>query len=617
MLQVKYNVGLHEIECLKRLGRYEEAKDESRKRLRYWTTVLKPGNSTDYMLYRYTRCLVDTLKHTTSLSDKREIIDICKIELESLPSNEQNMRRRHRVLCEMADAASLSHQDVIVNSTLQMMLDETALRGGNSYRKEIWDLDTWVDFSSLLQSKCELDLQEEIVLAAIEWSTDKYGTDDRETIYLRILRAQGLLGWEERLAEAEAIAQDCIATLERLGLTWSFQYVRSYEILGAVFEDRQRYEEAYEAYNRALFHIQQPAFLVPRIRLLVSCGWVARKFNLGLAETHYALGLSLILDTKNHILLDNRDVLMSITNIIGHYVVEDLIGADARAGDILELLVIGLDFYGIEVIYRRDSNPRKHIKDTSVTIHLEDPTSFQKQVEDPAVCAALINKIWIRYAFELLIRLAVALLNSEDIGAAERTFKLLYTVMERVEKKYITKDFIRWALTYIERRYRMDNDVQKVQDAVEWTRVQIYGKLEDIEGDRAWIEANITSLWECIGALGADVEAPGSSIQEDTSSEESESEKEMANTSVYGNQTPSPASQSTDLAPSPLRERAHIGSRTVQKLHDKFSRAMPFKLFSSSSYWRSGWSWKGRFRPTPKTAASPINPATAELQRYK
>ncbi|KAI1073950.1 hypothetical protein F5B20DRAFT_574428 [Whalleya microplaca] len=298
MRQVKFDAGIEKAYCLMQLRRMKRARDESREMLKYWTAVQEPSISTDNMLYRCTVCLIQSLSFTMNDDDDREIIDICRDGLERLPCSEQNMPKRHCLLGYIVYASNSFHRGHVASSTRQTMLDETAQRGGNSYRRKIWSRKTWFNVvSSLIDDLNNIDLLDQLSLAAFEWAIDSYGANKEWALSFRGLRARAL-GSMGRFAEAEAIARDSVEMLTDINSNHSnLSYAIAYQELGYLFEYKKRYEDAYEAYNSALLRAQSTGLEDLEADLLLRCGIVAHYFNPRLAEVHLDLSLSRMLDT--------------------------------------------------------------------------------------------------------------------------------------------------------------------------------------------------------------------------------------------------------------------------------------------------------------------------------
>ncbi|KAI4860991.1 hypothetical protein F4820DRAFT_435222 [Hypoxylon rubiginosum] len=542
MLRIKCRAGNQEVLRLWGMGQIEQAKTQSREKYQFWKAVLGVDHSADDMLHASFITLVGSLVRTVYMQDKREIIDLCKCELERVPDDVQNLQKRHNILIEMLNAAGFLRQEDLRDSTLGVILDGAAVGRGNI----IWSSDNWYDIVYwCIYYSNDLDLIEQLSSAAVKWAVDKYGPDNLEVLQFLILRSTALRKMK-RLAEAEAMARDCIARLRNTS-RGGYLYDDVYEVLGDILHDQGRYEEAYESFNIALLQTRGQNLGNQRLRLLGSCGNAAMEFNTALADAHFTLRLQLVKMTDNW-----GDI---VENTI------DLYGTKTAAQDALDVLIEGLEVYGLAIVYCKSNTPREALRAINATIHLEDSNSVGSLPEDELVYELLMKKIFHWYGFDLLMRMAIELLKTANVNAAEQAFRLANVAFERtanMDEPGIL-NFIRHVLIYAQRHFEADSDGQRVQVTVERAKLLLCGKRENgMDGLEDWWDRQTTPL----------------------------------------------------LKLTKTRRKYRVGLRTIQRISDKFSRAVSFNPPGSSSS-RSSPSLKRSLRSVHNVAASLAGPATS------
>ncbi|XXG98861.1 hypothetical protein Hte_005191 [Hypoxylon texense] len=532
MLRIKIDAGNQVVNCLWRLGRTEEAKAKSRENYQFWKAILGDDCSSNDILHTSFTALVNTLIVTISMQDKREIIDLCKCELERIPNDAQNLPKRHELLGSILDAGRLLHQKDIRDWAFSILLDESGFRCSNAFRKEIWCCRNWyavtqccVNFSN------DLDLMERLTKAAVEWAMDKFGLDFENTSEFLILRAIALkkIG---RSGEAEAMIRDHIATTLNTGHADYLIYGRLHEGLGDVLCGQGRYEESYEAFNFALVNTQKYHTEAVDVRLLQRCGEAAMEFNVALADTHFTARLQLLKKTEQW------DWIVEAMMVL--YGAKLLSKSETASQDALDLMVEGLEVYGLAVVYGKSSTPQEPLREIKATINLEDSDSVPSPAEDEAVYELLSKRISRHYGFELLIRMAPALLRATaKADAAERAYQIAKITFEKMlgtdSSDVNPSIFVALAVFYTSLRFDIDGDKQRVQDTLEWAQ-PVLRKYEDRrDGFDYWWEPDIEGLSALIRA-------------------------------------PLP-SQST---PPKARRRHRVASKMIQRLSSRFSRVVSF-----------------------------------------
>ncbi|KAI2465867.1 hypothetical protein F4781DRAFT_445635 [Annulohypoxylon bovei var. microspora] len=249
------------------------------------------------------------------------------------------------------------------------------------------------------------------------------------------------------------------------------------------------------------------------------------------------------------------------------YCIKVEIGTDVSMRDIQELLVDGLTLYGIKFVYKKDYTHRTPLRPTHTTVNLDEFESVQNSAENEMVHRALTEKPtcaksnW--YGFDLLIRLAVHLLETSNINAAERAFLLAKTTFDTATdmNELNVTSFIENTFDYTERRFAIDNDDQRVRDILGWAESRICKEVEDgvMEDHEDWWESQTTRL------LG--------------------------------------------LIETPIQRAKRRHSKIVQKVSNRFSSLVSFKHSDS----RSRPSLRRGLRSVHGIAASPAGPATSEM----
>ncbi|KAI1209347.1 uncharacterized protein F4807DRAFT_426403 [Annulohypoxylon truncatum] len=488
MLRVKFDAGNQQVISLRAT---DEARDKSRELLQYWNSVLGADSSTDYMLHESRLVFVTSLVQSVHVEDKQECIDTCKVELERLPNDEENMPLRHRLLTELAYAAHYCYQKDIYKKTCEIMLDETGKRGGDDYRKKIWSHRVWDAVVMIVTDTFnDPDLADRLSLLALEWANEKYGINQTYIVRFYLLRARVLLNMG-RFVEAEKMTRDCIA----IGGVNRNHYIQIHQILGHILKRQGRFEEAYEAYNSALLQVQGSKVQNETLNLLDSCGEVASWFNLGLADSHYTLMLSLAKNIHNW-----NSVIYTTTRL---YWVKVAIGTKVALQDAVELLLDALTVYGIEIVYQKDYTQPTLLREIHTTIHLDEPESVEHSNGNEAVHKALTEDFGGLYCcgLDLLNWLAARLLGTGHINAAERAFQLAKSEFEKTANMddYAITRFINGIFDYTRLRFVVDKDVRRVRDILDWGRIvirtRVKGSMEEYDG---WWEYQTTTLLDLI-----------------------------------------------------------------------------------------------------------------------
>ncbi|KAI1776606.1 hypothetical protein F4818DRAFT_354243 [Hypoxylon cercidicola] len=426
------------------------------------------------MLHSSFTTLLRSLNQTLSLQDKREAIDLCKYGLERLPNDVQNLSKRHHILTEMLCAAYTLEQDDIQDATLSTILDEVAGRNGNEYGKEVWSIENWVSIIVCsIESSDGLDLIEQLTKAALKWAVSKYGLDRIEGLYFLNLRADGLRKMR-RFGEAETVARDCIARV--VHTSWpinDFYLVSVHEMLGDILDDQERHEEAYVEYNLALLHARGLGPEHTRMRLLRQCATAAMGFNFALADAYWTLRLQLAKDAGNW---DGV-----IENIMDLCKAKSRTGTKTAIQGILDVLVDGLEMYGLEITYRENNTRRKHLREINATINLEDPNLVRSLVDDESVQESLVKELDGWYGFDLLIRTATELAQTGNVDAAEQAFQVAKTTAEKTANMSESDmtDFVQAVLIYALWYSEINGDRKRMKDVVEWAKLFVCDKREN------------------------------------------------------------------------------------------------------------------------------------------
>ncbi|KAI1137809.1 hypothetical protein F5Y05DRAFT_62764 [Hypoxylon sp. FL0543] len=572
LLQPKLVAGIYEIKNLHQMCLYEEAKCKSLEKLQYWETVSNGDASYADMQYQSLILLIKSLQQTINSQDKREVLELCRSELEKLHNDEQNMLKRHELLTHIMHAAHFLDQNDVRDATLETILNETVRCDGNDSWKKTWSVTIMytatmytIDFLN------DSDIVNQLSLMALEWAADK---SKYKYLAMRLLRAAALSKMAKS-AEAEAMVRDCIANYANIPSA----YADMYESLGNILKSQERYEEAYEAYNSALLQLEGSVQQIRKLNLLGECAGVAEKFNLELADAHMTSRLSLVKKTGFW-----ADIAQ---NIMEAYRIKKKIGTEIATQDGLELLAEGLELYGVEFVYGQSSVPRTCLRPIKATINLSDPESLK----DPAECIilqeVLTEKHGFWYGFDLLIRIAVNLLKTMNIAPAEQAFRLAKTTFEKAKDLHsgsITH-FVWYIFYYVKLYFKVDRDGQRLREILDWARLQICAKLENgMEGMEDWWETETKILEDFIN-----------SPKDNVSEKASESGDEI--TAI------------TEIRPtSPL-------PRAMQSLSGRFSQAISFKLPRLSRS-RPSISLRRGLLPVHSAAVSPASPAIPELRDH-
>ncbi|KAI6080945.1 hypothetical protein F4821DRAFT_40840 [Hypoxylon rubiginosum] len=492
-LRIKFGAGYQEIFSLCNMYEYEQAVVKSREKYQFWRSVLGVDGSADDMLHISFMVLIYPLSLTVSLEDKREVVDLCQCELERIPNDVRNLSRRHHILVEVLTAADILNQNDIRDSTLNVILCEAVAHGGNDYGKGIWSNSNWYNVTQLaIRLSDDLHTIEQLTEAAVKWVMYKYGPNHTEVVYFDIIRAK-YLRRAGKLVEAEVMARDCIS---KAACMWHADslYGRAYEVLGNILEDQKRYEEAYEARNSVLLATRGPNLEWNRIRLLHLCGRVALRFNVSLAHTHLTMRLQLSKNTGHW------DVI--IYDIMWLSYAKAKLGTDKATQEALDVLIEGLEVYGLEIVHRRGNTPRKYLREIDATINLEDSNSAQSLAEDESVRGSLMRKFHGYYGFDLLIRVARQLLQTSNTKAAEQIYQLARNTFDNAMdmEECIVTDFLKSVFRYTKLHYRFDGDKKIIQDTLEWAKHTVCGKCENgMNGLEDWWDEATIDLMELIG----------------------------------------------------------------------------------------------------------------------
>ncbi|KAI1386773.1 uncharacterized protein F4822DRAFT_411176 [Hypoxylon trugodes] len=466
MTRVKFDIGNQEIICLRGMGFIEEAKESSREKLQYWRTIIGPDNPNDEMLSIALEMLIQSLNLTVSKREKQEVLELCMGELERIPNNEKNLYKRHTLLSEALYAAETLGKNDICRRTFDTMMEEMRKYHNNSFREINWASRSWYDITWYSIRCCDDPyLVDELSLAALEWAEDKFGASSADYVMFHVLRGQALAGIG-KLAEAETMHRECALMVMEGSFDRSI-YSEVYEKLGSVLHKEGRYEEAYEANNLALLQAQGPKLHINILRILNACGEAARWFNLELANAHLSVKYSLIKET------DARDEI--VNDIARLSQIKSQIGTETSAREALGLLVEGLEVYGIDVTYFNNTTPRAHLKDTDVSIYLDDPELLRNFSADSEVSKLLNQQFGMWHGFALLIRIASLLFKTGNFYAAEQTFQLSKAAFEHANNcdRDLRANFVAWVYHYTESRYGIDGDKQRVRHIMDWAKLYL------------------------------------------------------------------------------------------------------------------------------------------------
>ncbi|KAI1460395.1 hypothetical protein F4805DRAFT_392046 [Annulohypoxylon moriforme] len=488
MLRVKFDVGNQQVRSLLPS---DEARNKSRENLQYWKAVLSANSLRDYMLHESHLVFLMTLTQSAHIEDKRLCIDACKAELERLPNDEKNMSLRHRLFAEMLYAAYFCRQKDLYKRICGIMLEETEKYGGDDYRKKIWSYRVWNAVVKVaIDAFQSTDLAGRLSLIALEWANEKYGRNQTYIVQFHISRADVLLKMG-RFVEAETMIRDCIATGEVNRDLLS----RIHHTLGNIFKYQRKFEEAYEAYNLALLQVQGPDVRADALYLLECCGNVAKQFNLGLADSHYKLLLSLAKKIKNW---------ATVTRIVMElYFVKSYTRSYAAPQEALELLIYALSVYGIQFIYKKDYRPARPLRDIHTVIHLYKLESLQFSIKNEMVHSSLRENFGVLhcYGLDLLIWLAVTLLWTKNTNAAEHAFHLAKVAFDRrtdIDGYSVTR-FVTGVYRYTRLRFEVDKDRKRVRDILSWGRILIHKRFEGgMKRYEDWWERQEESLLDLI-----------------------------------------------------------------------------------------------------------------------
>ncbi|KAI1764224.1 hypothetical protein GGR53DRAFT_466493 [Hypoxylon sp. FL1150] len=476
MVQIKFSAGCEEVLSLWSMRRSEEAKAKSQEKYQYWKAVLGDDDcSANNMLHISFLTFVCSLSRTPSMQDKRDTIALCQRELDRIPNDIQNLPKRQQLLIETLYAADRSKQKAVRDSILKIILDEVGVRWGKDYRKEIWSIDNWFDVTQIcIGVSDDLDFMEQLTDAAVEWVLDKYGPDHIETLYLFNLRTKALLRMH-RLTEAEAMARNIVKTVTGAWGARPSLYGHVYKTLGDVLYTQGRYEEAYKAYNSVPLDRRGPNSGIDNMTILSNCGRAAMKFNPALADAHFTLRYQL---SKR---IDDWDDI--IRDVMCLYDARVRMGTEKAKRGALDVLIEGLEVYGLKIVYRLRNTPRKSLREIGATINLDDPISVPSSAIDECVLKLLLTRLGRYFGFELLIRIGMSLLETKSVNPAEQAYWLARISFEKGTNmtEHVITNFIQYAFDYTARHFELYGDKQRIHDTLEWAKLMICGKQEDEE----------------------------------------------------------------------------------------------------------------------------------------
>ncbi|KAI0388108.1 hypothetical protein F5Y04DRAFT_241679 [Hypomontagnella monticulosa] len=489
MLQAKLRAGVYRSFYLTRMHLYDEAVDKARETLQYWESALGGTNEYNIEILRTCRfTLVMTLRVMGSRKRILEAIDICRSDLGRLEKTEQNLPRRHEYFAYISYFAALLAQDDIRGEAVETMMDETERRGGNNYRKRVWSFNCWREAVHwLLYSRSNHG--DQLSQAALEWAVDTFPVDHPSLHDFQAQRAR-VLAMEGTYSEAENTVREIISDTRQIGY---YICTEASAVLGDILLEQGRYEEAYDVYHSIFLHTYSWNLEVAVNCWLLQCAKTAEVFDAGLADAYYTFGLSYLKDIGNWVL--------AVKLITTRVAFRNPFGTREAMQDNLELLLNGLELYGIKFVYCEGDTPRKHMKETNVTVHLGREQYLRGQKEDEVVRRSLMERIGNWRGFELLVKLPAQLLAMGYTDAAEEAFRLAYTTFEMVtgHDEGNVLNFVGEAFWYTELRFEVDNDAAKVRNMINWAQQQIHSKVErGMDGCEGWWEFQAAGLLELL-----------------------------------------------------------------------------------------------------------------------
>ncbi|OTA98223.1 hypothetical protein M426DRAFT_17622 [Hypoxylon sp. CI-4A] len=507
-----------------------------------------------------------------SWKDRQEAMDMAEREAESLPNDEQHMRKRHQLLNLRMKAAHVLGEYTIRDAIRDTLLEETAGYGGDEYRKKTWGWDLWFAVTYYcISSSVDQELKNNISLAALQWAEDQLGPDSYRTMHVRLLRAVALMKMGQ-LELAEHRIRDCITIIASRSYG-RVSYVNAYERLGDVLQEQERFEEAFEAFNTALLAVSGDSLQNDSLRLMDELAAVAESFNLGLADAHLTFRLSLSKTTD-----DWNDI---VDNIATLWRIKHKTRTESATREAMELVVEGLQIFGIKFVYDEASATRIVPRETNVIIDMTNPESFLTSTKDETTCHALRTRVGDWYGVEFLVRAAITLLRMGAIDTAERSFWLCKSSIESATT--MPEDGVLVCMTcildYTEQQFRVDGDDQKVRDMLDWTSELIRTRFGKEMGDvdlKGW-DTRLLDL----------LEPPTTVVSEESDSDET--------ASTYD---------------SPQINR--ISSGAIKKLSGRFSRALSLKPSNRFSFGPTR-SIKSGIKFAHTIAASPAGPSATKI----
>ncbi|KAI0172154.1 hypothetical protein GGR52DRAFT_573297 [Hypoxylon sp. FL1284] len=550
MVRIKLFSGAHEVSCLVDMQQREQAKSRAREQFQFWDGMPSGAHYLSFLV------LVESLSFSVYSQDKREVINLCEDKLTTLPKEDiRNISKRHHCLISIACAADSTSQEELRDRWLRITLDEAAEYGGNNYGKDIWSIGDWWNVIVLVSDGDDLGLLEQLSLAGVKQAVSKYGLEHTKTLEMILLRADALSRME-RFTEAETMVRGCI---DKFVNTWRARplFGKAHEILGIVLSSQGRHEEAYEAFSLALLQIGGPSLDISKMRLIYYCGIAAEYFNVALADAHFTLLLGLSKRT------DNWD------NIIGKamslYRVKDKMGTGTAAQDALDIVIDGLELYGLAVVYPGMTTRGEDPGRVSTILNLDGRQPFQSLAENDSLHESLLRSIGGWRGFELLIRVAIQLLRTRSASADEQAFDLARVTFEKITNlaDEDIDDFLTQVFSYKKLRFETDGDKQRIQDIVEWAKLQA-GKYEGVMDDfEDYWDDEITELRKLVQSPDND----------------SGDEHRAKNGVVwqYNGLTLLPTISSV-----PLENWQKLG-KALRRLSNKFSQAKPLRQHGSTS----------------------------------
>ncbi|KAI0017373.1 hypothetical protein F4780DRAFT_755638 [Xylariomycetidae sp. FL0641] len=569
----------------------QDSRDEARAQFDYWNKVQGASDVCDTILLtslmEFAKALTD---HGHSRVDAAKCKKLCEEKLAVLPRDDSLLVPRHTLMSCLARAAATLGNRTLATSLCRTMVQETAVLGGNGFRKHCWSDPQWaIVLEWLLPSDgicdCDVELVDEISTGGMEMHTEarRKGFSGNSGLVAYRSRFLVLTGRHE---EAKAFVSVEAANLKE-GWHTPSELRLLYRRLGNALECQSASDKAYEAFSEALRYTDPSPANGIRLGLLQDCGRTAMEFNPELAEAHFALRLSTLKQIGD------------FDEIAACYVelsrVRSQMGRRVGFQSCRDLLIRALEIWGLQVCVhglQRECEYPGHIE-TTLVLNEQEPTQVSPAKEVVSDCLAKRKSCW--YGYQVLAELASTLALTGFYTESITAFQIAKDVFESNKDTCAFKDiryFIGDAVAYIRDSWDGIEDDERISGTITWAEVLLaerrgHEPSEDPDSwygaDDSWWEDEKRSLLELLEPE-ADSEASSSSSGAHSASERDELPAEEA-----------------------------IGEERVKRANP--FRTLAARLSSTLSDGASGksstssrWSIGRGLRPSASVAAAPAKP---------